>query len=238
MAQQLFSITYSLTQRDIDQAVRLSKLYYTDLIQKLVKPYGPTSSLCSSQVEIEVRAYLEEALTGFHGLCVEALVAKEVSTNDVVGFAIALSAPGSTDCGLNYAAVRKDFRRQGVLRVMLESIKSKYSFIGLSCHPDKVPYYEALGFRADGTVFVQVSMSWGEDKPHPMMNTFDMGRSDELQMCTQSFLKLHGAKAEAIMQNLGDVQIKRMEDVKAYYQRRNDGLSHEHAMAYESPRVF
>jgi hypothetical protein len=65
MAQQLFSITYSLTQRDIDQAVRLSKLYYTDLIQKLVKPYGPTSSLCSSQVEIEVRAYLEEALTGF-----------------------------------------------------------------------------------------------------------------------------------------------------------------------------
>jgi GNAT superfamily N-acetyltransferase len=228
----MFTITNTLTQSDVEQAVKLSKLYYADLIHKVLKPHGPTSGLCSSQVEIEVRAYLEEALTGRQGLRIEVVLAKETATDSVIGFAVVLSSKMSKDCGLNYTAVHKDYRRQGILRAMLDRVKSRYSSIGLSCHPDKVPYYEALGFRVDGAEFVQVTMGWGEDKENAMMNSFDMNNNPEIQRCKQAFVRLNGSKTQAIMKKIAEVQENRMVDVQKYVQSRADGIPHLEAMKH------
>lgn len=228
----MFSITNTLTQTDVEQAVKLSKLYYTDLIHKVVKPHGPTSGLCSSQVEIEVRAYLEEALTGRQGLRIEVELAKDTATSRVIGFAIVLSSKMSKDCGLNYAVVHKDCRRQGILKAMMDRVKSRYSSIGLSCQPDKVPYYEALGFRVDGAEVVQVTMGWGESKPTAIMNSFDIANNPEMQDCIQSFTRLNGAKTQSIMKKISDVQEKRMKEVQQYAQSRADGATHLEAMKH------
>lgn len=228
----MFSITNQLTRSDVEQAVKLAKAYYSDLIHKLIRPHGPTSGMCSSQVEIEVRAYLEEALTGRQGLRIEVELAKDEATNSVIGFAIVLSSKMSDDCGLNYAAVHKDFRRQGILRAMLDRVKSRYSSIALSCHPEKVPYYESLGFRVDGAELVQVSMVWGEDKPHAMMNGFDMAKNTDIQNCVQAFLRVNGSKGQTVMKKLGEVQENRMVDIKKYVQSRAEGIPHLEAMKH------
>ncbi|KPW61558.1 hypothetical protein [Pseudomonas cannabina] len=71
-----FTITDQLTKGDIEQAIKLARANYSELINKYVKPHGPTSSLCIAQVVAEVREYLSDALTGCYGGFAEAVLAK------------------------------------------------------------------------------------------------------------------------------------------------------------------
>lgn len=226
----MFTISNQFTQADIEKAVKLSKLYYTDLIQKHIKAHGPTSGLCSAQVETEVREYMEEALYQHHGMRIEVEVAKDTNTQELIGFAIVLSSAGSVDCGMNYVAVHKDYRRQGIMKAMLKNIQSRYSFIVLSCSPDKVPYYETLGFVIEKPEYVQISMTWGTSGPNPGMDSFDMNKNVTLQEHIRSFETLHAKKIGAMMTKVRDAQMKRMGEVDAYYQSRTSGSPHSVAI--------
>lgn len=227
----MFTLSTAFSQADQDQALRLSRACYVDLINKYVKPHGPTSSLCIAQVETEVRAYLDDARTGCYQVRAGAIFAKDSATGEVIGFAIYLGGKTPpTDCGLNYVVVNQRYRRQGIMKAMLDVIMLKFTFIGLSCNLDKVPYYETLGFRITGTDMMQVAMSWGLDKPHGVMNVLDFGKSEAIQAAVAAFMRNSAGKGEAILAELGRIQELKISEVEGYVHKRQSGLSHADAI--------
>lgn len=225
----MFTITTALTEADIEPAMKLAKANYIDLIHKHLVVGGPTSGMCQTQVEVEVRAYLAEAIAGHFGLSVTVVLAKD-ETGNVIGFAIALGGKLATDCGLNYAVVHKDHRRQGVLRAMIKELQQRFQFIGLACKLDKVPYYEALGFRITGPETTQVAMSWGLNKPHADMLVLGFDHAEEIVAATAAFDRLHGSKAQAIYRKINTMQTEQSGKVTAYVSKRNSGASHDQAL--------
>jgi len=227
----MFTLSTTFTQADQEQALRLSRAYYVDLINKYVKPHGPTSSLCIAQVETEVGAYLEDARTGCYQVRAGAVFAKDTATGEVIGFAIYLGGKTPpTDCGLNYVVVDHRYRRQGIMRAMLDAVMQKFNFIGLSCNVDKVPYYEALGFRVTGSDMMQVGMSWGVDKPHGVMNVLGFDKSEPIQTAIAAFMRNSAGRGEAILAELGRIQEQKITEVEAYVRKRQSGLSHADAI--------
>ncbi|WP_095158323.1 GNAT family N-acetyltransferase [Pseudomonas sp. Irchel 3E13] len=227
----MFTLSTTFTESDQAQALRLSRAYYVDLINKYVKPHGPTSSLCIAQVETEVQAYLDDARTGCYQVRAGAVFARDEATGEVIGFATYLGGKTPpTDCGLNYVVVDKRHRRQGIMKAMLGVIMEKFTFIGLSCNVDKVPYYEALGFRVTGSDMMQVGMSWGVDKPHGVMNVLGFDNSEPIQTAIAAFKRNSGGRAEAILAELGRVQEQKISEVEAYVRKRQSGLSHADAI--------
>ena len=221
----MFSITTSLTEADIQQAVKLAKANYVELIEKHIRPGGPTGSLCQTTVEVEVRAYLEEALSPEFGMKITAVLAKDPDHN-LIGFAIALGGELETDCGLNYAVVHSGYRRQGILRAMLKEVQGRFQFIGLACKIDKVPYYESLGFRITGPQSAQVAMSWGLDKPHADMSVLGFHNDPDIQLAKGAFERLNGAKTPGIYRKMKAMQVEQSEKVLAYLDKRAKGVSH------------
>lgn len=225
----VFTLTTAFTQSDLEQALRLARANYVELINKYVKPHGPTSSLCIAQVETEVQAYLDDALTGCYQVRAGAVFAKDAATGDVIGFSIYLGGIIPTDCGLNYVVVDKRYRRQGIMKAMLDVVMKKFTFIGLSCNVDKVPYYESLGFRITGADMVQVAMSWGVNKPHGTMTVLGFDKSVPILAATESFMRNAGGKAEAILAKLGRLQEEKTALVEGYVKKRQSGISHAEA---------
>lgn len=227
----MFNLTTTFTQTDIDQALRLARANYVELINKYIKPHGPTSSLCIAQVETEVGTYLEDARSACYGTGAGAVFARDAATGAVIGFTIYLAGLIPTDCGLNYIVVDTRYRRQGVMRAMLDLVMQKFSFIGMSCNVDKVPYYEALGFRITGADMMQVAMSWGLDKPHGTMRILGFDNSDPIVEAKAVFFRNAGGKGEAILAKLGAIQEQKIADVAGYVQKRQSGLSHGEALS-------
>ena len=226
----MFTITSELTQDDIPQVLKLARAYYVDLINKAIKPHGPTSSLCMAQVEIEVREYLRDALTGCYGLPVSAILAKDTSTSEVIGFAIVLGGNCSTDCGINYAAVHADYRRKSILREMLDLVKSRYTHIGLACDVEKVPYYESLDFRVTGHETGQVTMSWGLDRAGASMPVLNFAQNSDIIQVTTAFFRVNGHKAESIFTQLAHKQDMVNLYGQHYVDKRLQGFSHSESV--------
>ncbi|MGY2315440.1 GNAT family N-acetyltransferase [Pseudomonas sp. SDO5522_S412] len=227
----MFTLSTTFTQAEQEQALRLSRAYYVDLINKYVKPHGPTSSLCIAQVETEVRAYLDDARTGCYQVRAGAVFAKDRATEEIIGFAIYLGGKTPpTDCGLNYVVVDQRYRRQGIMKAMLDVIMQKFTFIGLSCNVDKVPYYEALGFRITGSDMMQVGMSWGLNKPHGVMTVLGFDNSEPIQTAVSAFMRNSAGRGEAILAELGRIQELKISEVETYVSKRKTGLSHADAI--------
>lgn len=218
----MFTITTELTHTDVPQILKLARANYVDLIFKHVKPSGPTSSLCLALIEVEVREYVMDALTNCHGLPVSVVLAKDTDAN-LIGFAIVIGGKEPTDCGINYAAVHKDRRRQGILRAMLDVVKYSYKSIGLTCNMDKVPYYEALGFRVTGARQVQVAMSWGPEKLETEMRFLGLDNHVEIREAQAIFGRVHGMKAKSMISKIHGMQELRAVEVQAFVNMRQSG---------------
>lgn len=223
-------ITTELTESDIDQAIKLARANYVELINKFVKPHGPTSSLCIAQVEAEVREYLLDALSGCYGGFAEAVLARDHARGNLVGFVIVLRGNDPEDCGISYTVVCASHRRQGILRKMLQRVQAQYSHIGLSCNVDKVPYYEALGFHITGSDCAQVAMCCGIDKPDAKMGALDFSLNSTIAEAVATFQRVHGAKARGILSRMGEIQEGRFKYVAVYVNKRLSGLSHADAL--------
>lgn len=67
-----------------------------------------------------------------------------------------LLADGTATIG--YAAVSKDYRGQGVFKLMLDELKRLYPVLGLDCPLELVPMYERLGFKVSTAMATHVGM--------------------------------------------------------------------------------
>lgn len=225
----MFTVTTTFKQNELEQAVRLASSNYVELINKFVRPYGPTSGLCKVQVETEVKAYLEDVLYKNMGTDAGAVFVKDIGTGEVIGFSIYLSGLNPTDCGLNYMVVDKRHRRQGIMKAMVDEIRKTHLFIGLSCNIDKVPYYEAIGFVVTGPELSQVAMSWGVNKPHPSMKKIGFEDSVTINKAVEEFLRSN-AQSALILRKIAQAQEVRYAQVKEYVRKRLSGLTHDQSI--------
>jgi GNAT superfamily N-acetyltransferase len=81
---------------------------------------------------------------------------EDAGNGRLAGFLLYKTRAGSpSGCSISYAATREEYRRQGVLRSMMDELASHFSSIGLSCRIETVPVYERLGFyvvKPEGTL--------------------------------------------------------------------------------------
>ncbi len=84
----------------------------------------------------------------------------ETDPCEVTGFL--LYAPVISDaeaCGINYMAVKRSHRRRGIGRALMNALVARHPHVELTCAIDKVPFYEALGFRVLDSRNTQVVMN-------------------------------------------------------------------------------
>lgn len=123
----------------------------------------------------EVSAYLHRIGT-VPGAPAELLVSFDKTDPGVVtGFL--LYAPVPTDpeaCGINYMAVKRSHRRRGIGRALMSSLVARYPHVELTCTIEKVPFYEALGFRVLDRHNTQVVMNTRSASSTGLMATLDV----------------------------------------------------------------
>lgn len=100
----------------------------------------------------------------------------------VVGFLQYLPLIGADDaCGVTYMVVRKECRRQGIARAMIDAMLERFPHAELSCFVDKVPVYEALGFQVVGLYETQVRLCTRSQSAQGVMATLNTQQIFESQ---------------------------------------------------------
>ncbi|MPQ69386.1 hypothetical protein [Pseudomonas sp. MWU12-2323] len=95
--------------------------------------------------------------------------------------------PLCDSASISYAVVAEKYRRQGLLRGMIQNIKLDYPSIGLDCDSGLVPLWEALGFEV-----------FGQDGGHIAMQSAPL--SGKNWLVTGPMLRRHPLVAEAMQQ--------------------------------------
>ncbi|WP_415915500.1 GNAT family N-acetyltransferase [Pseudomonas amygdali] len=127
-----------------------------DLMKYKVGQYHPFYNLLKNWVVAEVNLHLGFSFQEENFKLAVALN----EFGDVVAFAtFTASWSHPSACGINYIATLPSFRRQGLMRSLIELIKSKYPDVSLCCDLDLIPYYTKLGFSLKYPEGTQVSLS-------------------------------------------------------------------------------
>lgn len=147
------SVTGQILEMVRDNITALSKLS--------VPRSNPTFGIYEWALPIEVEAYIHR-IGKYPHEPVELLVAidDDADQNTVIGFALFSPVPSHTEaCGVNYMAVHRSNRRQGIGRALVEALVARYPHVELTCTVKKVPFYESVGFQVIDSRNTQVVMN-------------------------------------------------------------------------------
>ncbi|MNF91155.1 hypothetical protein D3C84_737480 [compost metagenome] len=87
------------------------------------------------------------------------------------------------ECNIYYTAVRKKFRRQGIMSQMMRVILEISPALGLSCEIAMVPIYKRFGFRPVAVGETQIVMFIGDPKGiTPVVSVEDLKRLEAVDM--------------------------------------------------------
>ncbi|AZE72801.1 Acetyltransferase, GNAT family [Pseudomonas synxantha] len=168
----------------------------TDISSVALAPSNLLYNIYQYAIGFEVHLYLE-ALNGTKGVAVELVVAMQAET--VIGFCLYLSVKDDPEaCGIAFMAVQKGFRRQGVARGMLGEVLARYLHAELACAVEKVPVFEAMGFRVRGARGTQVLMNTRDYGTDGLMGVLDVApiySSLEVRQIHTYLLQKHGKRA-------------------------------------------
>lgn len=171
---------------------------FSDLSPTALTPSNPLYNLYQYGLGFEVHLYLD-ALGGAQ-LPVELVLACDDDDPErLAGFALCLPISGEHDvCAVAYMAVRRDLRRQGVGRALLEQVRARYPRMELACGLGKVACFEALGFEVVGARGAQVLMSTHPELGSGELQVLDVApiyRTKQIEQIHSYLLKQHGRKA-------------------------------------------
>ncbi|KPG74323.1 GNAT family N-acetyltransferase [Pseudomonas libanensis] len=168
----------------------------TDISSVALAPSNLLYNIYQYAIGFEVHLYLE-ALNGTKGIAVELLVAMQAET--VIGFCLYLPVKDDPEaCGIAFMAVQAGFRRQGVARGMLGEVLARYPHAELACAVEKVPVFEAMGFRVRGARGTQVLMNTRDYGTDGLMGVLDVApiySSLEVRQIHTYLLQKHGKRA-------------------------------------------
>lgn len=168
----------------------------TDISSVALAPSNLLYNIYQYAIGYEVHLYLE-ALDGSKGIAVELVVAMQDET--VVGFCLYLPVKDDSHaCGVAFMAVHAGFRRQGVARAMLGDVLARYPHAELACAVEKVPAFEAMGFKVRGARGTQVLMNTRDYGTDGLMGVLDVAAiysSLEVRQIHTYLLQKHGKRA-------------------------------------------
>ena len=168
----------------------------TDISSVALAPSNLLYNIYQYAIGYEVHLYLE-ALNGSKGIAVELVVAMQDET--VVGFCLYLPVKDDPHaCGVAFMAVHAGFRRQGVARAMLADVLARYPHAELACSVEKVPAFEAMGFKVRGARGTQVLMNTRDYGTDGLMGVLDVAAiysSLEVRQIHTYLLQKHGKRA-------------------------------------------
>ncbi|CRM17937.1 putative acetyltransferase [Pseudomonas sp. 37 R 15] len=178
------------------QILQLAVDNLTDISSVALAPSNLLYNIYQYAIGFEVHLYLE-ALDGSKGIRVELVVALQDET--VVGFCLYLPVKGDPQaCGVAFMAVHAGSRRQGVARAMLDDVLARYPHAQLACSVEKVPAFEAMGFRVRGARGTQVLMNTRDYGTDGLMGVLDVAAvysSLEVRQIHTYLLQKHGKRA-------------------------------------------
>ncbi len=168
----------------------------TDISSVALAPSNLLYNIYQYAIGFEVHLYLE-ALDGSKGISVELVVAMQDET--VVGFCLYLPVKDDHQaCGVAFMAVHAGFRRQGVARAMFDDVLARYPHAELACSVEKVPAFEAMGFKVRGARGTQVLMNTRDYGTDGLMGVLDVAAiysSLEVRQIHTYLLQKHGKRA-------------------------------------------
>ncbi|KRP63630.1 GNAT family N-acetyltransferase [Pseudomonas orientalis] len=168
----------------------------TDISSVALAPSNLLYNIYQYAIGFEVHLYLE-ALDGSKGINVELVAAMQDET--VVGFCLYLPVKGDPQaCGVAFMAVHAGSRRQGVARAMLDDVLARYPHAELACSVEKVPAFEAMGFKVRGARGTQVLMNTRDYGTDGLMGVLDVAavyNSLEVRQIHTYLLQKHGKRA-------------------------------------------
>ncbi|MEX5596341.1 GNAT family N-acetyltransferase [Pseudomonas orientalis] len=168
----------------------------TDISSVALAPSNLLYNIYQYAIGFEVHLYLE-ALDGSKGISVELVVAMQDET--VVGFCLYLPVKDDPQaCGVAFMAVHAGFRRQGVARAMLDDVLARYPHAELACSVEKVPAFEAMGFKVRSARGTQVLMNTRDYGTEGLMGVLDVAAiysSLEVRQIHTYLLQKHGKRA-------------------------------------------
>lgn len=173
--------------------------YVTDISMVGIVPSNPLYPLYQYGVGHEVHQYLR-AMDGSRGFPVELIVALDADDPSVVsGFLLYLPVQDDPEaCLVAYMAVKADQRRQGIARGMLAKMIERYPHAELACFVNKVPYFEAMGFRvlhARGPQVLMNTRSHQTDGRVAVLDIAPIYSSVEVRQIHAYLLNQHGKRA-------------------------------------------
>lgn len=178
------------------QILQLAVDNLTDISSVALAPSNLLYNIYQYAIGFEVHLYLE-ALDGSKGISVELVVALQDET--VVGFCLYLPVKGDPQaCGVAFMAVHAGSRRQGVARAMLDDVLARYPHAELACSVEKVPAFEAMGFKVRGARGTQVLMNTRDYGTDGLMGVLDVAAvysSLEVRQIHTYLLQKHGKRA-------------------------------------------
>ena len=171
----------------------------TDISSIALPPSNLLYNIYQYAIGFEVHLYLE-ALNGAKGIAVELVVATEAEDPEkVIGFVVCLPVKDDPQaCGIAFMAVQARSRRQGVARAMMQEVLGRYPHAELACAVEKVPAFEALGFRVLGARGTQVLMNtwgYGTDGLMGVLDVAPIYSSLEVRQIHTYLLQKHGKRA-------------------------------------------
>ena len=198
----MFTITHYKTPPSaaiIRQIVQTTVDNVSDLHMILPQPSNPLYRVYEMTLAMEINQYIISL--GPNDVHKAGLV---VATDDsvpekVVGFLLYLAATSvETVCAISYMAVHAGRRRQGIARAMVAEALQRHPQATLTCTVEKVPYYEAMGFKVAGARLTQVTMStwdYTDDVACVVLDATQFMYSTEVRALHSYLVQRNGLKA-------------------------------------------
>jgi len=171
----------------------------TDLTLVSVPPSNLLYAVYEWTLQAEIGAYMTR-IGRIPGEPHHLLVAIDTENDSrVSGFLLYSPVPAEpTACGVNYMAVRKDYRGSGIASEMVRRMLKHYHHTELSCTIKLVPFYESLGFQVIGSHLTQVTMCTLPNGPQGTMavlNVEEIFNSPDVGIIMNGLVARWGRKA-------------------------------------------
>lgn len=194
----------TLKQSQKNDILRLAQRNSAELMNRPVKPNHPMFGLASAWM----LADLEQQITAHSGkqLDCELILISDVNSKAIAFLTFTRANDSCTACGLNYVCVDSKYRKQGLMTLMIDYLKSNYTDIALCCFPSLVGMYEKLGFLMCEAAEAQVDMRIGklhEMKKHPKAKLLE---SPDVKHATELLATKYGKKKAIKINDIFDAE--------------------------------
>ncbi|MDX1298045.1 MAG: GNAT family N-acetyltransferase [Pseudomonas sp.] len=214
------------------QVLQMVVDYFSDISPVSLAPSNPLYQLYQYVIGYEMHLYLQAMDSDVTGSAQLVLALDDLDPSLVLGFALYLPAKDDPEaCTLAYMAVQSSHRRRGIARAMLQHMVSRHPHAELACVANKVPTFEAMGFRVLTAHGPQVLMSTRAYRSDGMVAVQDLTpifESKEVRQIHAYLLKQYGKKAMGDAEKQRDRLLDQMTQraLALVHERRASGSVH------------